>query len=288
MSIPQSDLIITPKGTIYHLDLLPEQLAPTVFTVGDPARVAQVSRHFDRIEWKASHREFITHTGYVGRKRVSVISSGIGPDNIDIVLNELDALVNIDFETRKIKEEKTSLEIIRLGTSGALQEDIPLDATFVSAQAIGLDNLLYFYKHDESAFEQEFLDDFRRYCGLHPKIRPYLADPDPTLLRKARMFAGGTTLTCPGFYGPQGRMLRAGLAQPNVISLFQSFRGPGWRLDNFEMETSALYMLGELLGHRCLSVSAIIANRATGEFSADPKQAVEQMIEKVLDILLED
>lgn len=288
MSIPQSDLIITPKGRIYHLDLLPEQLAPLVITVGDPARVAQVSRHFDRVEHKAAHREFITHTGYIGSQAISVISTGIGTDNIDIVLNELDALVNVDFETREIKKAWKSLTIIRLGTSGALQEDILVDSIVVSARAIGMDNLMYYYPQEESVPESALMDDFRRHCGLHPKLRPYYTEADPALLTQFNSIQAGTTLTCPGFYGPQSRNLRGGLAQPNMIRFFQSFRAQGWRLDNFEMETSALYGLGKLFGHRCLSVSTIIANRATGTFSTDPVKAVDKMILESLEALVQD
>lgn len=287
MNIPASELILNPKGHVYHLDLHPAQLAPMVLTVGDPARVGQVSRFFDRIEHQAAHREFITHTGSIGSRQISVISSGIGTDNIDIVLNELDALVNIDFETREIKSSKTSLDIIRLGTSGALQADIPVDSAFVSARALGMDNLMYYYPFEESLLESALMDDFRRHCGLHPKLRPYYTEAHPDLFHHFKdQIPSGTTLTCPGFYGPQGRDLRAGLSQPNMLSLFSSFRAQGWRPDNFEMETSALYGLGKLLGHRCLSLSAIIANRATGAFSGNPLKAVDKMIEKSLALLL--
>lgn len=280
MAIAASELILTDNGSIYHLDLRPEQLADTVITVGDPARVATVSQHFDSIEFKAVHREFITHTGFIGKKRISVVSTGIGPDNIDIVLNELDALANIDFETRNIRAQKKTLNIIRLGTSGALQADIPLDSVVASSFAIGLDNLMHFYQYELNPEERYILSDFMQHSRMNAApVLPYIAEGS---IRLRAAFAdkaiNGITVTCPGFYGPQGRILRAPLAFPNLIDALSSFESRGHRVTNFEMETSAIYGLGNLLGHHCLSLSCIIANRSKLSFSKDGSAAVERMI----------
>ena len=287
MKIPESELIITDDGAIYHLDLKPSEIANTIITVGDPGRVAQVSKYFDEIEHRADHREFITHTGTYKGKRISVVSTGIGPDNIDIVLNELDALVNIDFSTREIKEELTSLNIIRLGTSGALQKEIPVDSMLASAYAIGLDNLPYFYR------ESHFLDTtfpkvFKEHCDWDIRnSHPYWieADKDLVALFKKHEYALGCTLTNVGFYGPQGRVLRLQLPQEDLHEKLQSFRYRNMAITNLEMETSAIYFLSSLLGHRALSVNAIIANRAAGTFSEDNLMAVENLIKNSLDII---
>ena len=287
MSIPSSELILTPKGTIYHLDLHPEQLADTVITVGDPGRVAAVSKYFDRIEHQAAHREFITHTGFIGTKRITVVSTGIGPDNIDIVLNELDALANIDFSRREIKPQKKSLNIIRLGTSGALQADIPLDSFIASSFAIGLDNLMHYYAYEPNPDESFILNEFVQHARLqHSPVAPYIAEGS---IRLCAAFAGtmgsGITVTCPGFYGPQGRVLRAPIAFPRLIDALGTFSSRGHRVSNFEMETSAIYGLGKLLGHQCLSVSTIIANRVTQRFSADANAAIDRMIVLALEVI---
>ena len=287
MYLPPSELIITPSGTIYHLDLYPEALANTIITVGDPNRVATVTKHFDRIEHKASHREFITHTGYVGSKRISVVSTGIGPDNIDIVINELDALVNIDFSTRKIRDEKKSLNIIRLGTAGALQPDIDVDSLVATSFAIGLDNLMHYYQYGLNPEESFILNEFKIHSGLKTMpILPYIAEGN---IRLRSAFAGmlrdGITITCPGFYGPQGRVLRAPLAFPQLIDAMSSFTSRGHSVANFEMETSAIYGLGKLLGHHCLSISTIVANRINKTFSDIPFAAVEKMIVTALEVI---
>lgn len=287
MKIPDSELIITDQGTIYHLDLNPSEIANTIITVGDPERVAQVSKHFDKIEHKAAHREFITHTGTYKGKQISVVSTGIGPDNIDIVLNELDALVNIDFSTRTIKEELTSLKIIRLGTSGALQKEIPVDSMIVSAYAIGLDNLPYFY--GESHFlDTTFPKIFMEHCDWDVRnSSPYWieADKDLVALFKKHGYALGCTLTNVGFYGPQGRVLRLQLPQQDLNKKLESFRYRNISITNLEMETSAIYFLSSLLGHQALSINAIIANRSAGTFSKDNVAAVENLIQNSLDII---
>lgn len=287
MTIPESELIINDRGAIYHLDVKPEELAHNIITVGDPGRVAQVSKHFDKIEHKTEHREFVTHTGVYKGKRISVVSTGIGPDNIDIVFNELDALVNIDFETREVKENHTELTIIRLGTSGALQEDIPVDSMLASEFAIGLDNLPYFY------FESHFLDTsfskkFREHCLWDIRnSEPYWIEADKELVKvfEKHNYRLGCTLTNVGFYGPQGRVLRLQLAQEDFNEKLQSFSYRNQVITNLEMETSAMYFLSSLLGHRCLSLNAIIANRAAGTFSKDNLAAVENLIVNSLDII---
>lgn len=285
--IPESELIINDRGAIYHLDIRPEELAPTVITVGDPDRVGEVSKHFDRIEFKNQHREFISHTGYIGSKRFTVLSSGIGPDNIDIVINELDALVNIDFNTRTIKPELQSLQILRIGTSGSLQHDIPVDSFVASTHGLGIDNLLNFYRMSQNDEEQQLLHSFITHTQLHQTVsHPYLFSAGPSLLKLfVDGYHRGITVTCPGFYGPQGRMLRLGLSNPELVDRLTQFHFGQHRITNFEMETSAIYGLGKLLGHQCLSVNAIVANRVAKQFSKDGKATVEKLIQKTLGIL---
>lgn len=287
--IAESELIINDRGAIYHLDLRPEEIAGTVITVGDPDRVKEVSKHFDAIEVKRQHREFITHTGRIGNKRISVLSSGIGPDNIDIVINELDALVNIDFETRQIKEKLSHLNIVRIGTSGSLQADIAVDSFVASTHGLGIDNLLNFYRYEQNEEENELIQSFVTHTQLHgPMSHPYINGAAPSLLKNfVSGFHQGITVTCPGFYGPQGRILRLGIRNPNLINRLTDFRFGQHRITNFEMETSAIYGLGKLLGHNCLAVNAIVANRVVKEFSKDGKAAVEKLIQKFLGIFSE-
>ncbi len=285
--IQDSELIINSRGAIYHLDARPEEIADTIITVGDPDRVDIVSKHFDKVEFRCKHREFVTHTGYIGNKRLSVVSTGIGPDNIDIVLNELDALVNIDFSTRTIKPEHTALNIIRIGTSGALQADIPVDSFVVSTHGLGIDNLLNFYRHEENDEEKQLLQSFVTQTQLHNRIsQPYISGGSASIIKHfVEGFHHGITVTCPGFYGPQGRVLRLGLSNPNLIDRLTQFTFGPHRITNFEMETAAIYGLGKLLGHHCLSISAIVANRVAKEFSKDGSAAVQQLIVKTLDLV---
>ncbi len=285
--IPDSELIINNRGAIYHLDVRPEELAPTVITVGDPDRVAMISRYFDRVEHRLQHREFITHTGFVGNKRISVVSTGIGPDNIDIVLNELDALANIDFTTRTIKPRLSSLNIIRIGTSGSLQNDIPVDSYVASSHGLGLDNLLNFYRHEENEEEKSILQAFQTQIPLHASHgSPYIASASVQLLKEfVTGFHQGITITCPGFYGPQGRVLRLGLKNPLLVDQLTAFSLGQFRISNFEMETSAIYGLGKLLGHHCLSLNTIVANRVSKSFSKDGQKAVDGLIQKALQII---
>jgi uridine phosphorylase len=282
-----SELILNPDGSIYHLHLLPEQVAPVILTVGDPDRVAEVSKYFDQIEYKVQKREFITHTGRIGNTRLSVISTGIGPDNIDIVLNELDALFNIDLNTRQIKQEPRSLTFIRIGTAGGLQKGIPVDAIVASSGALGMDGLLQYY--DAPGFlNLPLLNALINHCRPHWgfPLQPYFVEADAKLLAHFGQHCySGITATNAGFYGPQGRQLRAPVRAPEYLDYLQSFEFEGRRIVNLEMETSAIYGLSILLGHRALSLSTILANRALGQFSNDPAASVRKLIEFTLENL---
>lgn len=285
--IGNSELILTTEGNIYHLDVHPDEIADTVITVGDPGRVPKVSQYFDRVEHRKEHREFVTHTGYIGTKRLSVVSSGIGPDNIDITLNELDALINIDFEKRIVRETTRSLNIIRLGTSGSLQEDLPVDSLVASTFGIGLDNLLHYYRMENNADEAFVLHDFQNHTLLSGNpIQPYVAQGSVRLLNHfTEGYTHGITVTCPGFYAPQGRRLRLPLAFPNLVDTLSTFSSGMNRITNFEMETSAIYGLGKLMGHHCLSINTIVANRQAKTFSKDAPAAIDHMIRKSLEII---
>ena len=279
MTLQASEFILNEDGSIYHLNLLPEQLATTVITVGDPDRVGQITKHFDAIEHVVHKREFHTQTGTYKGKRISVISTGIGTDNIDIVFNELDALVNIDFETRTIKKELTSLDIIRIGTSGSIQKNIPIDSFLVSETAIGFDSLLHFYKSDDVQ-DQKFSEYLQKHLIL-PRENgiPYVVNADAKLLSYfVKDYFKGTTITNCGFYGPQGRVLRLPLKNPHLNERMASFKHMDKTITNLEMETAGIYGLSRLLGHRAVSLNAIVANRATGEFSADPGGTVDKLI----------
>lgn len=288
MAIAESELIINSRGAIYHLDLRPEELADTVILVGDPDRVNRVSRHFDKIEHRLQHREFITHTGVIGNKRISCLSTGIGPDNIDIALNELDAVANIDFETREARANFRKLNIVRFGTSGALQGDIPVDQFVASSHGLGLDNVLNYYAYTKTQEQLDMVKAFVEQTGLsHEVNHPYAFSGSEFLINKfGKEYHKGITVTCPGFYGPQGRILRLPLKVPGLINKFTDFSFGSHRITNFEMETSAIYGLGGLLGHECLSINVIIANRVAKTFSKDSQAAVERMIETSLAALV--
>ena len=284
--IAESELILNSRGAVYHLDLRPEEIASTIVTVGDPDRVKEFSKYFDKTDVQRQHREFVSHTGWIGNKRLTVLSSGIGPDNIDIVMNELDALVNIDFEKREIKDKLSSLNIIRVGTSGSLQADIPVDEFVASTHGLGIDNLLNFYRHEKNDEETQLLHSFITHVQLQGYTSaPYITGASPSLLKYfAQGFHQGITVTCPGFYGPQGRVLRLGVRNPQLIDRLTDFRFGQHRITNFEMETSAIYGLGKLLGHHCLALNVIVANRIKKEFSKDSKAAIENLITKFLEI----
>lgn len=286
-AIGASELIINDRGAIYHLNVRPEEIADTIITVGDPERVAEVSKYFDRIEHKLSHREFITHTGYIGNKRISVLSTGIGPDNIDIALNEIDALVNIDFLSRTIKEEKKSVSIIRMGTCGSLQGEVGVNELVAGTHGLGIDNVLHFYTQENNEEEKSILAAFEKHTSIHThKIQPYISSASKNLIQHfTEGYSKGITVTCPGFYGPQGRILRLPLKMPQLVDQMTSFRFEQHRIANFEMETSAIYGLCNLLGHQCLSINVIIANRVKKEYSKDMGKAVDHMIQKSLGII---
>lgn len=281
--IPASELVLSSEGSIYHLNLYPEDIASTIITVGDPGRVEAVSKYFDRIELKKKKREFVTHTGYVGNKRLTVISTGIGPDNIDIVLNELDALANIDLQSRTIKPQHTSLQFIRIGTSGALQPEIPVNSFVSSVFGLGFDNLLAYYRYKPNEQEQEVS---RLLPTFSNGVVPYVAQGSNKLLNTLDSNTlRGITATCPGFYGPQGRQLRLQPAISDLLDQLQQYKHPQYQCSNFEMETSALYGLARLLGHEAMSVSLILANRPKGLFTDDPYGNMDKMIVYLLEQL---
>lgn len=283
--IPETELILNPDGSVYHLHLQPQDIAETVIIVGDQERVASISKRFDKIEFQVQNREFVTHTGMVGNKRITALSSGIGTDNIDIVLNELDAAVNIDLKERVPKEKHTSLNIIRIGTSGSLQPDIPVDGFLLSSHGLGFDGLLNFYDVANTTENEELVDAFITHTNWKNNLaRPYLFEGSSKLLSKLEegMYKG-ITATAPGFYAPQGRELRLKAAMLNLNEKLTSFNFKGQRIANFEMETSALFGLGTALGHNCATVCAIIGNRVTMQFSKDYKKAVDKLIDAVLE-----
>ena len=287
--IASSELILNPDGSVYHLNLKPEHIATNILFVGDQNRVEKITKHFSSIEFSLQKREFKTQTGIYKGKRITVISTGIGPDNIDIVMNELDAIVNIDLETKTIKEKLTSLNIIRIGTSGSLQATIPCDSIVLSQYGLGLDNMLRSYCIDEIS-ETEIEDAFIKQTNWDlKKGRPYVIRGSEILEKKfqSTTIYKGFTGTAGGFYGPQGRVLRMPIQDQELNSKMDKFEFEGIKMTNLEMETGAIYGLGKLLGHQCLSLNAIIANRATGTFSEDPYKAVDALIVYALDKLAE-
>jgi len=284
VAIEPSELILRDDGSIYHLNLKPEHLADKIIVVGDPNRVALISSRFEKIEHKISGREFHTHTGIYKEQRISVISTGIGVDNLDIVINELDAEVNIDLETKMIKPQKKKLEIVRLGTSGSLQEDIPTGAFIVSEYAIGMDGVLNFYKTDYEKDEVELLEAFHNQID-YPEIlpKPYIVRASKLLFDKLNPGNySGITATASGFYGPQGRKLRLATTFEQQNEALGKFSFNGKRITNFEMETSSLYGLSSLLGHEACTVCAIIANRYRKEFCEKPTEVISELIDLVL------
>lgn len=285
--IPESELILDNRGGIYHLGIHPDEMAETILLVGDPDRVKKVSQHFDSIEFVWQHREFITHTGYLNKKRISVISTGIGPDNIDIAMNEIDALANIDFTTRTIKPTLSSLNLIRLGTSGALQKNIAVDSFVAGTHGLGFDNVMHFYTKQNTAAELEIIDAFKIHTGLTSgNVLPYIYEGSKNLLQTfSSGYTQGITIGCPGFFGPQGRILRLPLAYPGLIDKLTDFKHEQHYVSNFEMESSAIYGLGRLMGHHCISLNVIVANRVTKEFSNDSAQAVDNLIKHSLNII---
>jgi len=283
--IPESELILNPDGSVYHLNLLPDDISDVIINVGDPDRVSKVSAFFDNVEVKKQKREFVTHTGHYKGRRISVISTGIGTDNIDIVYNELDALVNIDLKTRTVKPNLTALNLIRIGTSGALQPEIPVDSFVFSTFGLGLDGLLNFYQYTNTPEEQAIIEGFRKHYPNNCKLPESYLTRSSLKLEKALsegMFKG-ITASCSGFYAPQGRVLRYQLARTDMIEKLNSFRHGEHKVTNFEMETGAMYGLAKLLGHHCCAVNLIVANRIAQEFSKKYEERMHQLIQTVLD-----
>jgi uridine phosphorylase len=285
--IAESELILNSDGSVYHLNLLPDDISHKIINVGDPDRVSMVSDFFDSVEIRKQKREFVTHTGVYKGKRITVLSTGIGTDNIDIVYNELDALVNIDLKTRRIKDQKTQLELVRIGTSGALQKDIPVDSFVCSTFGLGLDGLLNFYELHNDDEEQLIITAFRQHYpnkGIFPES--YLSRGGRELIKKLSPgMQMGITASCSGFYAPQMRSLRLKPSRTDMISRLNSFSYGEHRVTNFEMETGAMYGLAKLLGHQCCAVNLIVANRMLLEFSKKYKDKMNELIELTLDRL---
>jgi uridine phosphorylase len=281
--IAESELILNSRGAIYHLDLLPEELGETIITVGDPFRVKEVSKYFDHVEVIAHHREFVS----LANRRITVVSTGIGTDNVDIVFNELDALVNIDLKNRTVHPQLKSLNIIRVGTAGSLQADIAVDSFVASTHGLGLDNLLNFYRLEQNEEEKQLLHSFTTKTGLQARVcNPYISSASGSLLKHfVEGFQQGITVTCPGFYGPQGRILRLVIKNPELINNLTQFSFGHHRIVNFEMETSGIYGMGKLLGHHCISLNAIVANRIQKQFSKDSYNLVDRLIQRTLGII---
>jgi uridine phosphorylase len=287
--IQESELILNNDGTIFHLHLKPENIAEQIILVGDQARVEEVATFFDSIEFSARNREFQTITGKYKNQKFSVVSTGIGTDNIDIVLNELDALANIDLKKREIKKNKTSLKIVRIGTSGGLQEDLPVNSFVISQKSIGFDGMLNFYANRENYCDLPFEKAFRQFTGWEESLpTPYVVDSSKQLLSKfdSPEFKKGVTISAPGFYGPQGRVLRLPLAMPQLNKLIEQFRFDDMKITNFEMESSAIFGLSKMLGHKALAVCLIIANRVLGEANENYRPEMKKLIKKVLDSLI--
>jgi len=287
MPIKSSELILNPNGSIYHLNLLPENISNTIILVGDPDRVSRVSKHFDKIDFETQKREFHTQTGWYNGKQITVISTGIGTDNIDIVINELDALVNIDLKTRNVKSNTQSLELIRIGTSGSIQKEIPKDSFVISEYSVGFDGLLHFYESEHIQFKAISEAIVKETNWFKDKPKPYVVKCDSNLFNKLKSEKtfSGFTATNVGFYGPQGRILRIPIQDDSMNDKLANFKYNGMSITNMEMETAAIYGLSNLLGHKAISMNAIIANRASGEFSEQPHELVDQLIKYTLDKL---
>jgi len=289
MTLKNSELILNKDGSIYHLNLKPENIAKTIIFVGDQDRVNEITKHFDTIEFTTQKREFKTTTGYYKSTKITVISTGIGPDNIDIVLNELDALVNIDLKTRLVKENHTALTIVRIGTSGSLQEEVPVDSFLLSSHALDLNGMLHAYQIEEIS-NTEIENAFIKHTNWNPKkAAPIIIKNCSDLEKKltSENMIKGITATASGFYGPQGRILRLPIQDPLLNNNINSFVFEGKKITNLEMETSAIYGLSKLLGHKAVSLNAIIANRETGNFSENPTKIVENLIQHTLEKLVD-
>ncbi len=288
--IPESELVLNKDGSVYHLHLRAEHIADTVLLVGDQGRVSRISQLFDHIEVKISNREFVTHTGTYKGRRFTALSTGIGTDNIDIAINELDAAVNIDLDSRVPREQKRCLNLIRIGTSGALHGDIPVDSSVISTHGLGFDGLLYYYRYQFSESEKLMNEKINQHLNWDARLSlPYVVEASSELLNLLSPdMIPGITATASGFYGPQGRQLNLQLANSRINESLQSFQFQGHRITNFEMETSALFGLGKILGHKCCTCCAIIANRVSRKYSSNHHIAIDALIKKVLDRLSGD
>ena len=285
-AIPESQLVLNNEGAVYHLGLHPEELADDIILVGDPGRVDTISAYFEKIEVKRQNRELWSRTGYYNGKRITVLSTGMGTDNIDIVINELDVLANIDLKTRMPKAQHRTLNMVRLGTSGALQADIPVEDSYVATRyAIGLDGLIYFYGKNKEVNEVAMRDAFIEQMDYPKDLpMPYVVEGSKALMdRLGQGYFQGITATAPGFYGPQGRTLRMPLAYPENNHKIEAFHYQDWRVCNFEMESSALYGLGKMMGHNCLTICAVIANRVSEKFCTDYHPYINKLIKNTLD-----
>ncbi len=283
MSISHADLVLNAEGRIYHLDLTPEELAATVILVGDPMRVEKVSKYFDTIEVRRQNREIITHTGWLGNRRLSVVSTGMGTDNVDIVLNEMDALVNVDLATRRIKEKLNTLNLIRIGTTGALQAENALNSVILSTRGVGFDNLLQYYREEALDVDRPVEKALIAFFA-EEKLQPYVASADADLLAHYKPYADSLVMTasCSGFYAPQGRHVRLMPRFPHLLDKLKTFTYQNERVGNFEMETSGLYGLSQLMGHKALSVNVVVVNRALGTFAGDYTVVMDRTIQTVL------
>ncbi len=283
--LSENDLILNRDGSVYHLHLRDEHIADHVIVVGDQGRVEQISKHFDSLEFQIQNREFVTHTGRLGKNRITVLSTGIGTDNIDIAINELDAAINIDPQRLQPKSEKRKLNIVRIGTSGALQADIPVGSNVISEFGLGFDGLLYYYEYEFDEIESELAEKIGQHLNLNKALStPYVCKGSEVLIHKlSKGMIPGITATASGFYGPQGRKLRLNPLDPGINDRLRTFTHKNYHITNFEMETSALYGLGRMLGHDCCTCCAIIANRIRNEFSKDYQKDIDRLIETVLE-----
>ncbi len=280
----ESDLIVNKDGSVYHLNLKPKNVADIIITVGDPGRVHRVSNYFDHIDFEMNKREFITHTGTYKKKRITVVSSGMGTDNVEVLMTELDAVVNIDLIKRQEKQKKKKLTFIRLGTSGSVQEDLRLGSHIFSEYAVGLDSIMNFYDLPQSDFENEITTKIQKDLKLG--FKPYCVRGSEKLIEIFKSIAKpGNTITCPGFYAPQGRSIRVDSKYPNITDFFSFFHHEGFWVTNFEMETAGYYAMSRLLGHDAISLNAILANRIRNRFSKDPNKVIDTLIRKTLDVI---
>jgi uridine phosphorylase len=284
MQIPESELILNADGSVYHLHLLPEDIADTIIFVGDPERVTEVSKHFDSIEVTKRKREFVTHTGYLGKKRMTVLSTGIGTDNIDIVWNELNILANIDLSTRMLKSKQRSLKVIRIATSGSLQKDVPVDSILASTYGLGMDVLMHYYDYEKDGNTKMMEEQFQQQLSID-FLKPYLVKAPGNLLHTFNDCLQGITATCSGFYAPQGRIVNANPKINNLINRLSAVKAEGHSITNFEMETAGIYGLANAFGHEAVSINAIMANRITQEFSKMGNVMIEKTIRYVLEKL---